>query len=132
SSVLVIASDVRSVGALRLGRNIENVSITTRSKDHRVGEVAFDFSRNQISSDDAAGLAFDDNEIEHFRPRKHRYFPVSDLTEKRLIGAKQKLLAGLAARVKRARDLSAPERTIGKHSSVFTSKGHTLGDALVD
>src|SRR5262249_54555750 len=45
---------------------------------------------------------------------------------------KQKLLAGLAARVKRARDLSAPERTIGKHSSVFTSKGHTLGDALVD
>ena len=38
----------------------------------------------------------------------------ADLPAQRLVGAEQKLLAGLAARVKRARDLRAAERAVGQ------------------
>ena len=78
--------DGRTIGSLRIRRQIENISVTAGSKDYCVGQVRLDFSGDQISSDNAASLPFDHDEIEHFRTGKHGYFARADLTKKRLIG----------------------------------------------
>ena len=56
----------------------------------------------------------------------------ADLPAQRLIGAEQQLLAGLAARVKRARHLRAAEGAVGQQAAVFAGERHALRDALVD
>ena len=58
--------------------------------------------------------------------------PSADLPAQRLISAEQKLLAGLAARVKRARNLRAAERAVGEQTAVFARERHALRHALVD
>ena len=58
--------------------------------------------------------------------------PAAICRHKRLISAEQQLLAGLAARVKSARDLRAAEGAVGQQAAVFAGEGHALRDALVD
>ena len=55
-----------------------------------------------------------------------------DLPAERLITTEQQLLAGLAARVKRARNLCAAERSIGEQPSILARERHALFNALVD
>src|SRR5579885_289147 len=55
-----------------------------------------------------------------------------DLLLQRLIGAEQKLLAGLAAGVERARHLDAAERSRVEQAAVFARKGDALRHALID
>src|SRR5207247_7906393 len=50
----------------------------------------------------------------------------------RLVGAEQKLLAGLAAGVERARHLRAAERAVVEQPAVLAGKRHALGDTLID
>ena len=95
------APDGSTIGTLGVGREIKDVPITARSQHNSVGEVRLDFSSNQVSSDDPARVAIDDDQIKHFRPRKHCYFAGSHLAQKCLIGAEQQLLARLAAGVER-------------------------------
>ena len=77
-------------------------------------------------------MPVDHDEIEHFGLRKHLHGAGGDLPAKRLISAEQELLAGLAARIKRARNLRAAERAIGEQPAVFARERHALLDALVD
>src|SRR6185312_15804693 len=56
----------------------------------------------------------------------------ADLARERLVSAEQKLLAGLAARVKGAGHLRAAEGTVVEQAAVFAGKRNTLRDALVD
>ena len=56
----------------------------------------------------------------------------ADLTAKRLVRAEQQLLAGLAARIKRARDLRPAERAVRQQAAVFARERHALRHALVD
>ena len=58
--------------------------------------------------------------------------PFCDLPHHRLIGAEQQLLAGLAARVERPRDLRAAERPVVEQPAVLARERHALRDALVD
>ena len=58
--------------------------------------------------------------------------PSADLPLERLVRAEQQLLAGLAARVERARDLRAAERAVGEQAAVLARERHALRDALVD
>ena len=55
-----------------------------------------------------------------------------DLPHHRLVGAEQQLLAGLAARVERARHLRAAERPVVEQAAVLARERHALRDALVD
>ena len=57
---------------------------------------------------------------------------VVHLPHQRLVGAEQQLLAGLAARVERARDLRAAERAVVEQAAVLARERHALRDALVD
>ena len=94
--------------------------------------VPFQFTRNEVAADDPASLAVDDDQIEHFSSRKKGDAGRVHLPHHRLIGAEQQLLPGLSARVKRTRDLSAPERSVVQHPAVLPGKRHPLSDALVD
>ena len=58
--------------------------------------------------------------------------PRCDLARERLVGAEQQLLAGLAARVERARHLRAAERAVVEQAAVLAGERHALRDALVD
>ena len=56
----------------------------------------------------------------------------ADLAAKRLVSAEQKLLAGLAARVKGPRNLRPAKGAVGQQAAVFARKRHALRHALVD
>ena len=90
------------------------------------------FPVTQIAGDDSFGVAVDHDKIEHLGLRKHLHRAGRDLAAKRLISAEQKLLAGLAARIKRPRNLRAAERTIGEQPAVLARERHALRDALID
>ena len=77
-------------------------------------------------------MPIDQNEVEHLGLRKHFHRAERDLPAERLIRAEQKLLAGLAARVKRPRNLRPAEGTIGKQPAIFARERHALLDALID
>jgi hypothetical protein len=55
-----------------------------------------------------------------------------DLVHERRVRAEQELLAGLAARVERARHLRATERTVVEQAAVLSREGHALRDTLID
>ena len=120
------------VAAARIGRKIKNIAVTAGREHDGVARRAARFFRSQVSGDDSLGVAIDEHEIEHLGLRKHLHRAGGDLAAKRLISAEQKLLAGLAARIKRARNLRAAERTIGQQAAVFARERHALRDALVD
>src|SRR5687768_15345012 len=77
-------------------------------------------------------MAIDDDHIEHFGARIHFHCAEADLAFERLVGAEEKLLAGLTAGVEGAGDLRAAEGAVREHPAVFAGKGHALRDALVD
>ena len=91
-----------------------------------------DLAGAQAARDDAAGAAVVHDKVEHLRPHEHLDSPSLDLAAECLVRPKQQLLACLAARVERARHLSATERAIGQEPAVFAGKWHALRDGLVD
>ena len=66
------------------------------------------------------------------RSGEQRDAALFDLPHHRLVGAEQQLLAGLAARVERARHLRAAERPVVEQAAVLARERHALRDALVD
>ncbi len=120
------------VAAARVGREIENISVAAGRENDGIARVRFDFPGDQTPRDDALGVPIDQNEIEHLGLRKHLDRARRDLAAKRLIGAEEKLLPGLPARVKRPRDLRAAERSVGQQPAVFARERHALLDALID
>ncbi len=55
-----------------------------------------------------------------------------DLPAQCTVSAKQKLLSGLTTGIEGATDLGPAKGAIGKQTAVLTSKGNSLGNALVD
>ena len=73
-----------------------------------------------------------DDEVEHLGTRVQLHAVAVHGPHERLVGAEQQLLAGLAARVERARHLRATERAVVEQAAVLTRERHALRDALVD
>src|ERR1041385_552064 len=84
-----------------VGREIKDVAVSAGCEHDGVGGVLLDCSRDQVARDDSLGMTIDNYQVEHFGLRKHLHGAGGNLTRERLITAEQKLLAGLAARVKR-------------------------------
>ena len=131
-AALVGAPDGGGVAALGVGGKVEDVAIAAGGENDGVGHVDFDFAVVEVASDDAAGLAVDDDQVEHFRARIHLDGAEADLAFEGLVGAEKKLLAGLAAGVKGAGNLRAAEGAVVEQAAVFAGEGHALSDALVD
>src|ERR1700730_14921335 len=92
----IIEPYVRVPGLIR---EVVGVAVAARRQDDRVALVAFDLPRQQVAHDDATGVAVDNDQIEHLPPGEGRYGTGVHLAHHRLVGAKQELLAGLAAGV---------------------------------
>ena len=73
-----------------------------------------------------------DDDVEHLGARVQRDLARRDLAHHRLVGAEQQLLAGLAARVERARHLRAAERAVVEQAAVLARERHALRGRLVD
>ena len=109
---LVSAPGCGDVATLRVGREIKNISVTARREHHGVGGVRGDFPGHEITHDNALGMTVDHDHVQHLGARKHLHCAQPDLPFQRLIRAEQKLLSGLATRVKRARNLCAAKRAV--------------------
>ena len=120
------------VGAHRVGREVEDVAVAARGQHHDVGEVGLDRAGDHVAGDDPAGLAVDDDQLEHLVAGVLRDRAGRDLALHRLVGADQQLLTGLATGVERAGDLHTTERAVVQQTAVLTREGHALRDALVD
>ena len=131
-AALVRAPDRGDVAALGVGRQIEDVAVAAGAEHDGVGGVRLDRAGHQVARDDAARAAVHDDEVEHLGAREHRDAALRDLLRERLVRAEQQLLAGLAARVERARHLRAAERAVREQAAVLARERHALRDALVD
>ena len=97
---LVGAPDRSSVRALRVGRQVKHVAISTGGEDHGFGCVRFDRAGDEVARDDAPSHSIYHDEIQHLGAREHHHAAAGDLAFERLIRAEQELLSGLPARVK--------------------------------
>ena len=87
------------VATARVGREEKNIAVTAGRENYGVAGESIDFAGAQIAGDDPLGMTVNQNKVEHLGLRKHFHRAKRNLPAQRLIGAEQKLLAGLATRV---------------------------------
>ena len=123
----------RDVAAHGVGGQEEHVAVATAwpARPRRRSAVSIS-PRHHVADDDAAGLAVDDDQLEHLVPGVHLDGAGGDLALQRLVGADQQLLTGLAAGVEGARHLHAAEGAVVEQAAVLTGERDALGHALVD
>ena len=97
-----------------------------------MGGVRLHRTGDQVAGDDADRVPVLHDEVEHLGAVLQRDRTDRDLVHERGVRAEQELLAGLAARVERARHLRAAERTVVEQPAVLTRERHALRDALID
>ena len=78
SALLVGPPRRRGVGVAGIGREIEDIAVTAGGHDHTIGGMAGDFTRDEITHDDALGLSIDEHELEHFGVVVHFHRPGPD------------------------------------------------------
>ena len=77
-------------------------------------------------------MAIDHYEIEHFRAGKHLDLASGNLGAHSLVGAEEKLLAGLTSSIEGSRNLRAAKGAVCKEPAIFAREGNPLRDTLVD
>src|SRR5437588_4421504 len=120
------------VASPRVGRKKKNISVTAGGENNGIASEGIDFASTQVAGDDALGMTIDQHEVEHFGLRKHFHGAERNLPAEVLIAPEQQLLAGLAASVKRPRNLRTAEGTIGEHPTILAREPHALLCALID
>src|SRR5438270_5296488 len=110
------------VAAAGVGRKEKNIAVTAGRENYGIAGKSIDFAGAKLAGDDSPGVTIDEDEVEHLGLREHFHRAERDLPAEGLIGAEQKLLAGLAASVKRPRDLRPAEVTIGEQSAILARK----------
>ena len=131
-ALLVGPPDRGGVGTLGVGGEVEHVAVAAGAEDHGVAGMRLDLPGDHVARHDAARPPVDEDQVQHLVAGEHLHLAEPDLPLERLIGPQQELLAGLAPRVERARDLRAPEGPVGQQPAVLAREGHALGHALVD
>ena len=97
-----------------------------------MGTEPFKFAGHKVAGDDTLGLTVHDDKVKHLVTGIAGHGSGCNLAVKGGIGSKEELLSGLSAGIESTAYLDTAERTVGKISAIFTGKGNTLGDTLVD
>ena len=113
-ALLVGPPDRGGVGPLGVGGEVEHVAVAAGAQDDGVPGVRLDLPGDHVAGHDAARLAVDEHEVEHLVAGEHLDPAEADLPLERLVGPEQELLARLAPRVERARDLGAAKGAVGE------------------
>ena len=89
SALSVGAPAGRDIAGFGIGREKEGIAIAARSQDHRIGHIALQFTADQVASDDAAGLAVNHDQLEHFPARQKRDLAHFNLSHQGAIRSEQ-------------------------------------------
>jgi len=121
-----------SVGTHGVGRQEEGIAVASGTDNNGMSGEAFNFTGNQVTSDDAARLAIDDDQVEHFIAGIQFDRPFVHLTAQGGVGTQKQLLSCLALGVERTGNLSPTKGAVVQQAAVFAGERYTLSDALVD
>ena len=124
-----VGGDVR---AHRVRGEEEDVAVAAGGQHDSVAQPGLNSAGDEVAGDDATGASLCDDELQHLVPGVHLHRAGVDLTLEGLVGADQKLLAGLAAGVEGALHLDAAEGAVVQQAAVLTGERDALRDALVD
>ena len=114
----------------RIGRQVICRPVAAGAEQHRMAGVALERSGVQVPADDAARPPVHDDEIEHLAVGQRTDAAAGHLPHHRLVGAEEKLLAGLASRVESAGDLRSAERSVARRPP-YSGERDALRDALI-
>ena len=131
-AALVGTESGRHVGTLGVCRKVVDVTVTAGAEAHSVTHVAFEFASDEVTDDDTASLAVDNDEVHHFAAGEHLHLTGGNLAHEGLVGTEQELLTRLTAGVERTGNLRTTERAVVEKATVFTTERNALGHALVD
>jgi hypothetical protein len=92
----------------------------------------FVFPRDEVAGDNAPRDAVDHHEIEHLAAGHLLDLASRNLPQHGAVRAQQQLLPGLAAGIKRPRDLGAAEGAVGQRAAVLAGEGHAQGGTVID
>ena len=106
---LICAPDRRRIRSLRVGGQIEDVSVAASRQNHRLAGVRLDSPGHEVTSNNTSRLSVDHHQVEHLAARKHLHSAASDLPFERLVGAEEELLPCLATRIEGSGHLRATE-----------------------
>ena len=120
------------IGSHCHGRQEEYIAISTGCKNYSMCTVSLCFSGNDISYNNTPCLAINEDQVQDFQTRIHRNVGETHLPALCLVGAQKQLLTGLSPGIKCSGDECSTERTIVEHPSIFSCKGNTLGNTLVN
>ena len=122
----------RAVRRHGVGREEEDVAVTSRRQYDGVCSETFQFACHEVAGNDAARLAVLDDDVEHLVARITLHRTCRDLLVQCGVGTQKELLTRLAAGIEGTRYLRAAERTVGQQAAVFAGERHALSHALVD
>ena len=97
-----------------------------------MGGKAFDVAGDEVAGDDATGASIDNDEVHHFVAFMEFDAATGYFAAKGTVGTEEELLAGLAAGIESAADLSTAEGAVVEESTIVAGEGYTLGNTLVD
>src|SRR4029077_6339420 len=110
----------------------KNIAVATGRENYGIAGEGINFAGAEVAGDNPLGMTIDQNKVKHLGLRKHFRRAEGDLPAERLIGSEQQLLAGLAAGVKRPRNLRPTEGTIGEQPAILPRERHALLGTLID
>ena len=114
----------RTVRRHGVGREEEDVAVTSRRQYDGVCSETFQFACHEVAGDDAARLAVLDDDVEHLVARITLHRTCRDLLVQCGVGTQKELLTRLAAGIEGTRYLRAAERTVGQQAAVLACEGH--------
>ena len=120
------------VRLLGVRREVEDVAVAAGCEHDRVARHREHVAGLEVAAHDAGRAAVLHDEVEHLDTRVEGDVAGVHLAHERLVRAEQELLAGLAARVERARHLRTAEAAVVEQAAVLARERHALRDALVD
>ena len=122
----------RAVRCHGVGRKEVYVTVSTGSDNYGVSGKALDVAGYQVTGNDTAGTAVDDDEVEHLVAGILFYRTFLYLAVERCVCTQQQLLSRLTLGIESTRYLGTTERTVGQLAAVFAGERYALSHALVD
>ena len=132
-STLTVALDSSStVTSHSVCRKEVCVSVSTRCYYDSICRESLKLSCAEILCDDTACTTVNNNNVFHFITCIELHLASIHHARERRVSTKEELLSCLALCIERTAYLCTTERTVSKHTAIFTCERNTLSNTLVD
>src|SRR5688572_23291002 len=79
STLLISTPWSGDIATFRVGRKVEDVSVSTCAENDCVRSMGGNFSRDHVTDNDALGMSIDDHQFQHLRARIHLHLAQTNL-----------------------------------------------------